>query len=246
MDKHDYILLERLVAQYGEKEVLNELNIPRGLIKKVAKGAIAAGLAFGGASQLGDNIENNQIEIQKPSNPFGFSDSEYELYLDRVEAVKQEIDRVFKKRGIVIENLHFSPEHLVYLCHKYDFDIPLLLAQARAESCFGTTKRAKKCNTMFSLGQYDDGRNLCKFETFDDGIEAYIKTIKKHYLLDGQKSVNDLLKDKCYVDYKGDRYASNKRYEKDLRIIRNDIISMYPVLSNNINPEKYSRDTYNL
>ena len=245
MKKNDYIILERLVEQYGPEEVLNELEIPKSLVKRIAKGALATSLAIGGYNAVDNIFNNDQIRAEqqiekKRNNPFGFSDNEYALYLDRVAAVKKEIERIFNIRGISMEELRFSPEHVVYLCHKYDFDLPLLIAQARNESAFGTTKRAKKCNTMFSLGQYDNGKNMCTFDTFDEGTEAYIRTVKKYYLLDGEKTVDELLKDKCYVDYKGDRYASNRHYERELRNIRNSIIHMYPVLSNDIDPDTYN------
>ena len=257
MKKIDYILLEQLIDTYGAEYILNEMKIPNGLTKKIAKGALAAGLLFGGIHQYdksthdtkkydGDYTEN--INGNKWKNEYGFSDSEYQLFTERVNAVKKEIDRIFKIRGLSKKDLNFSPEHLVYLCHIYNFDIPLLLAQAREESSFGTTRRAKKTKTMFSLGQYDNGKNVCRFKTFDEGIEAYIKTIQKYYLMNGKKTVDDLLKDNSYVDYKGDRFASNPKYEKRLRSIRNDILSRYPILSNDIDPfsNQYDTKTYHL
>lgn len=253
MERNDYIILERLINEYGAEEVLNELNIPKGLMRKIAKGAIAAGLTMGG---FGHNVVNapdtesvaqyiQQMDSHrkpKSSNPYGFSDNEYSLFLDRVDAVKTEIERIFQIQKISMDELKFSPEYLVYLCHIYDFDIPLLLAQARNETAFGTTPRAQKTNTMFSLGQFDNGKNIIHFDNFDDGIEGYIKTIKSDYLLDGEKSVDDLLKDGGYVNYRNDRYASNKTYEQELRRIRNQILNLYPVLSNDINPETYISD----
>ena len=133
---------------------------------------------------------------------------------------------------LVLVLLHFLLVlFLVLACYKYGYDLPLLLAQLQIESHFGTTKRAQDTNSMFSVGAYDDGRDIVKYKDQDSSIVPYIKLIQKDYLLNNRKDVEDLLRN--YVNYDGKRYASNRNYEKDLKLTRDKILRLYPELENN-------------
>jgi hypothetical protein len=59
------------------------------------------------------------------------------------------------------------------------------------------------------------------------------------YLDDGNITVDNLLADGKFVNFDGKRYASDRRYERKLRNMRNTLIRNYPCLSNNIDPENY-------
>ena len=83
---------------------------------------------------------------------------------------------------------------------------------------------------MFSVGAYDNGKDVVKYSNQDASIVPHIKFIKKNYMLDGKKDVDQILQN--FVNHDGKRYASNKNYENDLTKTRNSIISKYPGLLN--------------
>lgn len=233
-------ILENLVNTYGEDAVLNEINLSKknliGGIASVALGA-AMGLHDGKARQEAnttyekpDNTEQ-VATANKLNNPYGMTKADYDLFLKKVQALKDEIARVFAKRNIPLSRLNFSPEKMVYLSYLYDFDLPLMISQSRLETGFGTEGVGAKCNSLFSIGAFDKDPTRVKYTSLDDSIEPYIKTVKNNYLLGGKKSVDDLLKDNGYVNGVGNRYASNKEYEKSLRQIRNGIIKNYPIMA---------------
>jgi flagellum-specific peptidoglycan hydrolase FlgJ len=123
------------------------------------------------------------------------------------------------------KTIQLSAEHIVNMCDKYNFPLPLLLAQAHLESHFGTTSRARRTNSVFSVGSYDDGRNIYKPSTQNESVENYIKTIQNYYLCD--KSVDDLLKNGGFVNHLGKRYASDKNYELKIRQTMNGLIKQH-------------------
>lgn len=107
---------------------------------------------------------------------------------------------------------------LVSLSDLYDINLTFILAQAHLESRFGSLGLAKRTNSVFNVGTYDDGRILYSYNDPNESIEPYLKLLKQNYL--NNKSEDDLLEE--FIDYKGDRYASNTRYEKDLsKMIQN-------------------------
>lgn len=246
MLKEDYEILERLIAEYGEAAVINEMRLPKNIISKVASAGLLATQLLTPSCNITNNTQHplnkisTQIEKVKPSNPYGMSDSEYALFLDRVDAVRTEIERIFNIQRLDISELGFDIEYLVLLCHEYNYDIPLLLAQARQESQFGTTPRARKFNSLFSVGAWDNGQNRAKYSTQNDAIKDYIISMIEDYLDGGKISVDTLLSDGNFVNYNGHRYASDKGYERRIRSIRNSILRTYPCLSNNINPDDYT------
>ena len=101
-------------------------------------------------------------------------------------------------------------------------------AQAHLESCFGITSRARKTNSVWSVGSYDNGKNVCTYNTQDDSIIPYIKLMQNNYL--NGKDVDDILKPGGFVNNKGMRYASDPKYESKVKSIRNRILQKYPEL----------------
>lgn len=86
----------------------------------------------------------------------------------------------------------------------------LALAQAQFESAMGMKGRSPSTNP-YNVGEFDEGTKM-NFSTTQDGVSAYYDLMAKDYLND--KSPDDLLKN--FVNKRGDRYASNKEYEKGL------------------------------
>ncbi len=126
--------------------------------------------------------------------------------------------------------------NVIDMCYKHSFDIPLLMAQAQCESHWGTKGRARRTNSMFGVGAWDNGENKNIYEHVDDSVEPYILHVKNGYLRNN-KTVDELLEN--YVNYNNHRYASNKNYEKQIKLIRNNII-------NNSNVVKLQRQLYSI
>jgi hypothetical protein len=147
---------------------------------------------------------------------------------EKKDAVRKYVSEILGLNGKSINNLPYNTDAYVDECLKVGFDIPLLLAQAQQESHFGTTDRAIRTNNIFSVGLYDNGQNRYTYTNMAQCIAPYIQLVQKNYLLNGQKSVDQLLQN--YVNYAGNRYASDRGYEVALKSIRNRIMSKYPVL----------------
>ena len=152
------------------------------------------------------------------------------IYNEKVRACEEYITNALKVKGYERNATKLSAEALVKNSMEYKFDLPLLLAAAHLESCFGVTPRAQKTNSVYSVGLYDNGKNLTSYAHPDDSISAYINLIYNDYLTD-DKNINDLLKPGCFINKNGHRFASNKNYENQLRTVRNRIIKQYPELA---------------
>ena len=89
--------------------------------------------------------------------------------------------------------------------------LDLALSQAQFESSMGRTGRSPSTNP-YNVGEFDEGTK----QTFKDtasGVKAYYKLMANDYLKD--RTAEQLMNN--FVNYRGDRYASNKLYEKKLR-----------------------------
>lgn len=171
---------------------------------------------------VSDSIKREAEEIIMSNQP----DS---TFIQRVNAVKEYMKIAAENQGYNPEDIKLSPEAMVLAADENDFDLPFLLAQAHLESCFGLTPRARKTNSVFSVGCYDNGKNVCKYSTQDDSIVPYINLIKNDYLVDG-KTIEDLLQKGKFVNAINKRYASDPYYEGKVKNIRNRIVSKFPEL----------------
>ena len=215
-----------LVEKYGAEQLLNE-----GFDKKKLAALIGAGIITGSSlMDLPKNYINKEDTRIEYNNPYGINNIDYKNILNKEKLVKEYISNILSKHGKTLSDLRFNPDNLVLASYQYDYDLPLLLAQLQMESHFGTTKRAQRTNSMFSVGAYDNGKDVVKYSNQDASIIPYIKLIKKDYMLDGQKDVDQILQN--FVNHDGNRYASNPNYESDLAKTRNSIISKYPELLN--------------
>ena len=228
----DIIVLESLIEKYGSEQLLDEMKWP----SKGKLGALLGAGIIGAATLFGPNsgchhAQPQQVETPAPNNPYGIPNNDYENIKGKQKAVKEYIASVLALHNKSLEDLRFDPDWLVVACYLNDYyDIPLLLAQLQIESHFGTTERARRTNSMFSVGAYDNGVDAVKYPDQNASIEPYIKLINKNYLLDGKKDVDQLLQN--FVNGAGNRYASDKNYEKHLIVTRNKIIKLHPELLN--------------
>jgi len=223
MDVIDQRILENLVYKYGKDEILESLTfdkIKRGLaIGAIGLGALNIGLNYyNDYKSSKDEVEYNLME-NLPAN-----------FQDKVDAVYEYIKYALENQHYDINNLRLSPEQLVLASIENDFDLPMMMAQAHQESCFGMTPRARRTNSVFSVGSWDDGTDKCTYETQDDSIQPYIDLLKKSYMVNGKTEL-DLLKPKAFVNFRGHRYAGDPNYESRVKNIRNRIIKMFPVLA---------------
>ena len=170
--------------------------------------------------------DNNRLSNKMKDDALAVADPNFQK---KVEALKEYMSIAAKNQNYSPDNIQISPEKMIEACNKTGFDLPLLIAQAHLESCFGLTPRARKTNSVFSVGSYDSGKNACTYATQDDSIEPYISLMQNNYM--GDKTVDDILKPGALVNTQNKRYASDKNYERKVASIRNRIISKYPVLA---------------
>lgn len=152
------------------------------------------------------------------------------IHDQKVQACKEYMEWAMKNQGYGWKTTRLTPEAIVTACEQNDFSIPFTIAIANLESCFGQTPRSKKTNSVFSVGSFDNGKNYCVYDSPDKSIIPFINIIKSDYLQNGKKSINDLLLPNGFVNGNGDRYASNAKYEREVKNIMNRIIKMYPIL----------------
>lgn len=144
-----------------------------------------------------------------------------------------EVDSLIKSSA---PNSKLTAKSLVDSSIKYDTDLVFILAQGHIESHFGTKGLAKRTNSVFNVGAYDNYKfnkvhSRFKYEHPDESIEPYLLNLHKRYLTN--KTTDDLLLD--FTNNLGHRYATSPSYENSLR-------KMYDSISENTRiSELYSR-----
>lgn len=174
------------------------------------------------AIEFKKSADNKENDKEKQIN---FDLERKRLHAQKVEEVENLMKFVAETNGRDPKTIKLSAENIVNMCEKHNFSLPLLLAQAHLESHFGTTSRARRTNSVFSIGSYDDGRNVYKPSTQDESVENYILTIKRYYLAD--KTLDELLSNGGFVNNKGQRYASDRKYEQKIRQTMNGLIKTH-------------------
>lgn len=174
-----------------------------------------------------DNVKKQElIELAKIEAEQHRQDSIFDV---KVDACRRYMEFALNNKGKTLNDTKLKPETLVKCAMESNFDLPFLIAAAHQESCFGVGPRAKRTNSIFSVGSYDDGRNLATYSDPNESVAPYIRLLKQHYLVNG-KTLQDLLVPGQFVNDNGDRYASDKNYEKNITYLRNLIISKFPEL----------------
>ena len=223
----DYYLLESYIGPINESINLNKLweKYKQALVAGVTATAIFASIANLSIDNKSKYVLTNlvQTELNKMEE-----NTNNEGFQKKIEAVNDYITKAVKNQGYNPDNLLLSPEEMVRACEETGFDLPLLMAQAHLESCFGFGKRARRTNSVFSVGCYDDGRDLAKYDNQNASIRPYIRLMQNNYL--GHKTIDDILQPNSLVNMNGHRYAQDKNYENKVKSIRNKIIKQYPNL----------------
>ena len=152
------------------------------------------------------------------------------VFEKKVNACREYMEYALKNQNFTLNSTGLKPETLVKASMEYDFDLPFLMAVAHQESCFGATPRARRTNSVFSVGAWDDGSDKVKYSDPNDSVYGYIDLLNNSYLVNG-KTLFDLLKPGSFVNGIGKRYASDKAYEQKINSLRKRILKKYPELA---------------
>lgn len=227
-EQKQYLLTEEGLAQLLQ-ETINESKSFDELKKKIKK-ALAMGVtvaAIVAAIQKLDIPDANKRELM--------SDAQQEQidttgFAKKVQDVENYMKFALKNQGFTLNSTKLKPETLVMASMKHNFDLPFLMAAAHQESCFGATPRAQRTNSVFSVGSYDNGKDVVTYDDPNDSVEDYISLINRKYIQDGMTPL-DLLAPGKFVNNIGKRYASDKGYEGKIKYLRNLIIKKFPELA---------------
>jgi flagellum-specific peptidoglycan hydrolase FlgJ len=219
------IILTEQVYKILNESIIDDFNLASKNVKKLIMSGVATGVILAAISSL--NISKEQKDELRNIVNLERQDNSRISY--KIKACSDYMEKALSNQGFKISDTKLTPQALVKASEDYSFDLPLLMAAAHLESCFGATNRAKKTNSVFSVGSYDNGKNVVTYSHPNESINGYIKLLLNDYLING-KTINDLLKPGGFVNKNGDRYASKKNYEKLLKSVRNRIIQNYPEL----------------
>jgi hypothetical protein len=153
-----------------------------------------------------------------------------EEYQRKVDACREYMEYALRNQNYTLESTGLKPETLVDASIRKNFDLAFLMAVAHQESCFGATARARRTNSVFSVGLWDDGRNMVIYSDPNESVDDYIDLINNSYLVNG-KQLLDLLVPNSFVNKDGNRYASDTAYEGKIKYLRNKILKKYPFLN---------------
>lgn len=176
-------------------------------------------------------VASTTITHNKLCNNTGMSDYSYQIYRSRTELAMEGVkDNIVTEIDNYIDSVAsdsgLNGIRLFELCDKYGVDVRFAMAQAEAESHFGTKGVAAKTNMVWNVKAYDNrtAEDMIKkgdAKTHPDmSIEPYLILLTNEYLVNG-KTEHDMF-DK-FVDSNGKRYASNPNYETMVLNIYNRI-----------------------
>lgn len=220
-----------LVQQLNESL---DFNAIKKKIKRALLAGVTASVILGAVSRLDINDAEKHALEQMVNTEMVQDNTEKQndsIHQQKIEACKAYMEWAMKNQGYDWSTTKLTPEAIVNICEENNFSIPFTMAIANLESCFGQTPRSKRTNSVFSVGSYDNGKNVCTYSTPDESIAPFINLIKKDYLQDGKKTLDDLLVANQFVNMNGHRYAKNPKYEGQIKNIMNRIIKMYPILN---------------
>lgn len=171
------------------------------------------------------NIESKSIAVTEPI--VDSTDDNIEQYLNEFNDARDALAiEVHEYISTIAPRAEIDPYILIDLCTEYNIDVAFVLAQGQIESHYATKGTASRTNSIFNVGAYDGHsaarqcRNGFGFENPNDSIEPYLILLTNDYLVNG-KTINDLMTN--YVNYLGMRYASNRKYESQLKSVYNKI-----------------------
>lgn len=223
---------ENFLAQQLNESL--DFNTIKKKIKRALLAGVTASVILGAVSRLDINdAEKHALEqmVNTEMVQDGTEEQNDTIHQQKIEACRAYMDWAMKNQGYDWSTTKLTPEAIVDICEENNFSIPFTMAIANLESCFGQTPRSKRTNSVFSVGSYDNGKNVCTYSTPDESIAPFINLVKKDYLQNGKKTIDDILVTNQFVNMHGRRYAKNPKYEGQIKSIMNRIIKMYPILN---------------
>lgn len=153
------------------------------------------------------NLTNYQEA--NPTEPSG-SEFDYQGYYDK--ANKYLSRPIFKGTTLTATDIADAAKDF-YGATKYEYPLDLLLTQGQMETKLGKTLKSQ--HNYFNVGNTDSGATK-DFPSPKDSVRNYMDLMYNDYLAKGQKTPEDLLRAKGFVNAEGNRYASNPNYESEL------------------------------
>jgi hypothetical protein len=224
------ILQTEGVSQLLQESLGDSKNLEN--LKRVVKKLLATGVAVTTIiSALNkQDIPQSEKEVltqvvmnEKPSK------LKDENFQKKVDACRSYMEYALKNQNYTFDSTGLNPETLVKASIERDFDLAFLMAVAHQESCFGATPRARRTNSVFSEGAWDNGKDKKTYSDPNESVYGYIDLINRAYAING-KGLFDLLKPGAFVNGIGKRYASDVNYENKIKSLRNRILKMHPEL----------------
>ena len=176
-------------------------------------------------------ITTTTLTHNKLCNDSGMTDYNYQIYRSRTELAMEGVrDDIVSEIDNYIDSVAaesgLNGIKLFELCDKYGVDVRFAMAQAEAESHFGTKGMAAKTNIVWNVKTYDGDtledikKRGAHFKHPDESIEPYLLLLVNNYFVDG-KTEEDMFIN--FVNKDGKRYASNPKYETMVLNIYNRI-----------------------
>jgi uncharacterized membrane protein (UPF0127 family) len=151
------------------------------------------------------NFTDAPIELSESSPNF-----DYQGYYDK--ANKYLSRPIFKGSTLTAKDIADAAQDF-YGKTNYEYPLDLLLTQGQMETKLGKTLKSK--HNYFNVGNTDSGATK-DFPSAKDSVSNYMNLMYNDYLAKGEKSPEELLKPKGFVNYQGNRYASAPDYEAAL------------------------------
>ena len=228
----DSLLQAEGVAQLLQESLGESKNLEN--LKKIVLRLIAAGIAATTIIAAINKVNAPSWEKEKLRQMVLARQDNAEkidtVFEKKVNACREYMEYALKNQNFTLNSTGLKPETLVKASMEYDFDLPFLMAVAHQESCFGATPRARRTNSVFSEGAWDNGSDKVKYSDPNESVYGYIDLLNNSYLVNG-KTLFDLLKPGSFVNGIGKRYASDKAYEQKISSIRKRILQKYPELA---------------
>ena len=228
--------LNALLHTEGVSQLLQESVGDSERFKKIILRLLASGVAvatiINAINKIDAPMQEKEELAQLVTDYQGEMDRENSdsIFQQKVNACRAYMEYALKNQNYTLESTDLKPETLVKASIEKNFDLPFLMAVAHQESCFGATPRAKRTNSVFSVGSYDNGKDVVNYSDPNDSVYGYIDLLNKSYMVNG-KSLFDLLKPGGFVNGIGKRYASDANYENKISYLRYKIIKKFPELS---------------
>lgn len=250
------VVLRENLSEAMDKTVLGKGRLDA--LKKYLRKAIIAGVAlvslYGAIDSMKNLTPNEKIwakiwareEEEKQGNTVDLSKFQEEFHNAKVEELKRcmqdKMRRLKGPKAYDPNEVKLSAEGMVSACEDANYDLVLATAQAWLESAWGTTPRALRTNSVFSVGSYDNGKNGATYSHPDDSVRPYINLMQSAYGITPEKIDSIFTGKQQLVNGIGKRYASSKTYEKDLARTYNSIKAAYPTLGMSLEEYIKSKD----